>query len=478
MKLEITEINQTAEVIERKTTVLEVFPTNLPNGILETNFTQLGGLLVGTGPGTFIELAPGDIGEFLQYDPTVAGGLKSALPSITIEDASNALANGGFNIAQRQTPGNFTGIRSSKYSADRWRVEWEMPAAAAAWQATHNYALNDLVVPTVYNGLYYRVSVDAGSSGGSQPTWPLIPGVTVVDGGITWTCVSGLQYARQDGSAELGLHSPYFGQWKRVNASGKFLIMQPISGRDSLKFRNQTVIFQCQMKASAAKTMKMAILELQAAGTSDVLPAPFVTSWAADGTDPTFGTNVAVIATSQAKVLNTNMVIFSFSNVFPATSKNLICAIWTDSKFADGDTFSIGEAGLYYGSSQKTWTPVSVGLDLFVCQRRYEKSYPAETVPGSTGGPGVCIADFPAAGTATCSIPITFKVAKAGTPTVTVYDEAGTAGKASSRSAGTPTNGRTATLLNQSENGVIVQTDAAGGSYNGVQFYWTAEIEL
>jgi hypothetical protein len=56
----------------------------------------------------------------------------------------------------------------------------------AAWQATHDYALNDLVQPTVPNGHFYKVTADAGSSAGSEPTWPT-NGTTVVDDGITWT---------------------------------------------------------------------------------------------------------------------------------------------------------------------------------------------------------------------------------------------------------------------------------------------------
>jgi len=57
-----------------------------------------------------------------------------------------------------------------------------------AWAATTNYAVGDIRVPTVDNGYYYTVTADAGSSGGSQPTWPTTIDSTVVDSGITWTC--------------------------------------------------------------------------------------------------------------------------------------------------------------------------------------------------------------------------------------------------------------------------------------------------
>lgn len=57
-----------------------------------------------------------------------------------------------------------------------------------AWAASTNYSLDDIRIPTVDNGFYYKVTADAGSSGGTQPTWPTTIGNTVVDGGITWTC--------------------------------------------------------------------------------------------------------------------------------------------------------------------------------------------------------------------------------------------------------------------------------------------------
>jgi hypothetical protein len=61
-------------------------------------------------------------------------------------------------------------------------------STAATWQATHDYASGDLVVPTTPNGYYYEATTDAGSSNGSEPTWPTAVGDTVVDDGITWTC--------------------------------------------------------------------------------------------------------------------------------------------------------------------------------------------------------------------------------------------------------------------------------------------------
>lgn len=55
--------------------------------------------------------------------------------------------------------------------------------AAAEWKPTTAYADGDTVVPTVRNGLRYRVSV-AGTSGAAEPAWTTSG--TVTDGGVTW----------------------------------------------------------------------------------------------------------------------------------------------------------------------------------------------------------------------------------------------------------------------------------------------------
>lgn len=59
--------------------------------------------------------------------------------------------------------------------------------AATAWAATTAYTLGVYKIPTVANGFYYKVTT-AGTTAGSEPTWPTTAGTTVVDGTVTWTC--------------------------------------------------------------------------------------------------------------------------------------------------------------------------------------------------------------------------------------------------------------------------------------------------
>ena len=69
-------------------------------------------------------------------------------------------------------------------------ITLENPAAvgAAAWVATTAYAVGDTVIPVVANDRFYYVATsNAGTSAGTEPTWPVVTGDTVVDGTVTWT---------------------------------------------------------------------------------------------------------------------------------------------------------------------------------------------------------------------------------------------------------------------------------------------------
>lgn len=59
------------------------------------------------------------------------------------------------------------------------------------WVAGATYAVGDKRQPTSPNrtGFCYRVSaITTGVAGGTEPTWPRDVGMTVTDGGVTWTC--------------------------------------------------------------------------------------------------------------------------------------------------------------------------------------------------------------------------------------------------------------------------------------------------
>lgn len=54
------------------------------------------------------------------------------------------------------------------------------------WTATTAYTTSDYVIPTTANGRLYKCTT-AGTSAGSEPTWPTTVGGTVSDGTAVWT---------------------------------------------------------------------------------------------------------------------------------------------------------------------------------------------------------------------------------------------------------------------------------------------------
>ncbi len=68
------------------------------------------------------------------------------------------------------------------------------------WQANHAYALLGVVIPTTFTGYTWRCTT-AGTTGATEPMWPVDPTVTptVTDGSVTWSVGTGFRQATQTG---------------------------------------------------------------------------------------------------------------------------------------------------------------------------------------------------------------------------------------------------------------------------------------
>lgn len=239
---------------------------------------------------------------------------------------TNTLINGGFDFAQRQTPATLTTISDNAYGPDRWRITRENAS---------------------------------------------------------------VQYQRNDGTGETGITSMYYGTFKKITNAGKIHICQVVEGINSIPLRGSTVVFQVSMKASSAMTIRMAVLELQNAGTIDTIPATLVTGFGGSGVDPTLGANVAVITAAESKSVTTSWQTFYVSVTIPSNSKNIICAIWSNSQVGVNETLSMAQAGLYPGNASLPWKPRMTQQELSLCQR-YTVVYGISGVAYESIAPGMC----------------------------------------------------------------------------------------
>lgn len=418
MLIEIHQSDDNFEITENIVHVIEVAPFGQPDGVLENIFTAKGQLIGASAADTPVAIpAAAADGYTLIADGSQTSGIRWGNATVTVEDTTNYLVNGGFPFAQRQAPGTDTTIADETYGPDRWCCTRETAA---------------------------------------------------------------LQYSRQDASSETGLTSRYYGKFTKITNDGKFMVFQPLTYENSIPMRGRTVIFQVQMKASAAKTIKIAILELQTAGTADTLPAALVTAWNVDTTDPTLGANIAVVASGSCSV-TTSWQNFSVSGAVPANSKNLIVAIWTDADFTVADTLSMAEAGLYRGSTTQAWAPRQRSEEIRLCQHHYCKSFKLDTAPAQNIGTNLGDHIFNAitAGatisrTSTILYPVTMKA----TPTITTFNTS--AANAETRDVTAAADCSSTTQHNLTETGFAIYCTGHATTAIGdrLSFHWTAEAEL
>lgn len=331
----------------------------------------------------------------------------------------NYLINGGFDFAQRQAPGTLTTYATGTYSADRWRGYTE-------------------------NASY--------------------------------------QYQRQDGTAENGLTSKYFGAFKKITNTGKMFFFQIVEGVNTVPLRSKTVIFTCRMKASSSKTVRMGIFELQNAGTIDTIPNPIITAAGANSTDPTMGANVAIITAAESKSVTTAMQNFSVSVTVPTNSKNLICAVWTDSQFAANDILYTAEAGLYISAVNQIWQPRLFTHELLLCQRFYWSSFPVDVAPATGSGTNVGALRF-IAGKAGAAAELGFFLLPSQmfstTPTATFYNPNVANAQVRDTSASADCSA-TAAAANRSDKSMSITCTGNAGTAvgNALDVFVTLEAEL
>lgn len=101
--------------------------------------------------------------------PLTDAEAKSRLETLTQSSTDPTLSSGELDVLVK---------RSKRSDSDGRRFY-------PPWQASRAYAVGDVVVPTTRNTHYYECTV-AGTSAGSQPSFPTTSGGTVTDGTVTW----------------------------------------------------------------------------------------------------------------------------------------------------------------------------------------------------------------------------------------------------------------------------------------------------
>ncbi len=89
---------------------------------------------------------------------------------------------------------------------------------AVAWAASTAYNVGDEVRPNVPNGHIYRCTPQAGTSGATEPDWPIVNEATVTDGGVTW---------QESGGSGMGTYTTVGGNIVYGDPPGQFPQQSP-----------------------------------------------------------------------------------------------------------------------------------------------------------------------------------------------------------------------------------------------------------
>src|SRR5574339_99930 len=305
-----------------------------------------------------------------------------------------------------------------------------------------------------------------------------------------------IQYQRVDTSAapETGLQNKYYGTYKKTTTSGKMFISQVIEGTECQTYRGKAVRFQCWLKASSSKTLKMAVVQNDSASTENVLAPSWITAVGADTVDPTLGTNLAFIAPASDKLDNVTVGAnaascavttawqrFSFVVTLPSDFKNIVVVIWTDSAFATNDTFSIAQVSLTTGHEIQDWNPLPYIQELHRVQRHYCKSFNIDQNP--TTNVGVNTGEFKfmcvvGAATAFAGVGFRFPVKMRAAPgTLTLYNPS--AANAQVRNITDAADCSSSAVTADGEDGAWINATSSAAAAAGEHFavHWSADAK-
>jgi hypothetical protein len=310
-------------------------------------------------------------------------------------------------------------------------------------------------------------------------------------------------YRRVDARSapETGLQSGYWGEYLKTTSAGKLHVSQVIEGASTAPLRGRTVRLQCKMKqvVAVSPVYRLGLVQLNSAGTIDVITAAFMGAFGGSGVDPTLGTNLARIA-PKAGVSGDNCTANGnaydctlsstwqrFGGVFdvPSDCRNLIVCVWSNAQVTATNGFGLSEVSLTDGYEITDWDPRALPLELGRCLRFYQKTFALDTAPAQNAGittgalQAICgkAAATALAGQGQWRYPVNLRAAAT---TLTLYNP-GAANAQARRVSGAAAADQTATVTaNSTEHSAdwTCTGDAAGTVGDRIIVHMSADAEL
>jgi hypothetical protein len=202
--------------------------------------------------------------------------------------------------------------------------------------------------------------------------------------------------------------------------------------------------------------------------------------------------SITVVGDTTGTWLTTNgLGVQLFFNLGTGSTYTGTAGSWSGSQFfsATGATSVVGTSGATFyitgvqlekGSTATSFDYRSIGTELALCQRYYEKSYNPDVVPATASDIGRIFSagNVGATTSAYITCQVQFKVSKRATPTVIIYDTVGNAGKTTRVTAGIGSSTNSNGTINNAgtENVMVESTD--GNSHSQIIFQYVSTAEL
>ncbi len=216
-----------------------------------------------------------------------------------------------------------------------------------------------------------------------------------------------------------------FGPW---SFNEKCSIAQIVENNNTVPLRGKDVTFSFNIKSSALASLIRFELLAWTGGADAVTTfsnATPYTNW----TTYSLAANFTSIAVGTGTSVGGTYTKFSLSGNVPTNTNNLICVI-TYNQNANQQQF-VSQAMLNEGLGAQSFSIAgsSIGDELALCQRYFEKTYTLDTSVGSPGvDEGIYNFQMNNGATVQSILPIKFTVSKRIVPIVTFYSRSGSSG--------------------------------------------------
>ena len=255
--------------------------------------------------------------------------------------------------------------------------------------------------------------------------------------------------------------------------------IQKIEGVET--FAGTTATLSFWAKADANKNI--AIEFAQSFGTGGTNPAPSAN---------VLGIGVTTVALTTSWVKHTvSVAVPSISGETIGTDGNdfLTLIFWldagsnynarTNSLGQQSGTFEFSQVQMEAGSVATEFEPRSVGEELALCQRYFQKNYNQNAFAGTAITQFTNQSSHGRANTGIIGSVSVFPVTMRGSPTLVVYDKAGTSNRCAIYAVnGTQVNGMTINQQRATDNSVMVRVIGVSGGAAGISYMYTVNAEL